>query len=192
MLNDLWHRVRSLFQRRQAEQELDDELSFHLEHETAKLMRRGLSQEEAMRQARLAFGVETTKERTRDARGTRWLEDTAQDLRHALRQWRRSPGFVLTATATLALSIGANTALFQFVNAVLLRTLPVARPQELVLFGTRDKDRLGFSFTHRQREALTASPALADFVPSGPGRVSEWAEETGWCWPKACSRQATA
>lgn len=134
MLSDAIHRLRSLFRRTQVEQELDDELRFHLECETGKLIRGGLGPAEAARRARLALGgPEQVKEQVRDARGTRWLEDLAQDLRYAMRTSARSPGFTLTVVATLALGIGATTALFSVADAVLLRWLPVANPQELVV-----------------------------------------------------------
>lgn len=134
MLSDPIYRLRSLFRRKKAEQELDDELQFHLACETAKLVQRGLSPAEATRRARLALGgPEQVKEHVRDARGTRWLEDVAQDVRYAVRTSAKNPGFTLTVVATLALGIGATTALFSVANAVLLRWLPVANPRELVV-----------------------------------------------------------
>ncbi|WP_321470578.1 ABC transporter permease [uncultured Paludibaculum sp.] len=134
MLSDPIHRLRSLFCRNRVEQELDDELQFHLECETEKLVQRGLSHAEATRRARLSLGgAEQVKEHVREARGTRWLEDLAQDLRYAVRTSAKSPAFTLTVVATLALGIGATTALFSVAHAVLLRWLPVAHPQELVV-----------------------------------------------------------
>jgi predicted permease len=132
MFSDLLYRLRALVRRDAVESELDDELQLHLDHQTAKLERAGLSPEEARRLARLAIGgVEHVKEECRDMRGTRWIEDLTQDLRYGVRQLRFSPGFTAVAVASLALGIGANTAIFQLFNAVQLRTLPVERPEEL-------------------------------------------------------------
>jgi predicted permease len=132
MLTDLLYRLRTLLRRRVVEEELDQELGVHLEHEVEKYMRAGLAREEARRRARLAFGgVEQVKEQCRAERGTRWLEELAQDMRYGARQLRLSPGFALVAISSLALGIGANTAIFQLLDAVRLRNLPVHRPQEL-------------------------------------------------------------
>src|SRR3982751_2998418 len=109
MLSDFLYRVRALFRRRVLEQDLEDELSFHIEQHAAKLRRSGATAEEAHRLARLALeGPEQMKERCRDARGTRLLEAAIQDIRQAFRQLKRSPATTLTIVLTLALCIGAN------------------------------------------------------------------------------------
>jgi predicted permease len=136
MLNELWsdlrYRARALFRRRSMERELDAELRFHIERQAEKYERTGLSPDEALRRAYAEFGgVERIKEESRDARGTRLLETTAQDFRHAVRSLRKSPGFTLAVVITLALGIGACTTIFGAVDAVLLRSLPF-----------RDLDRL--------------------------------------------------
>jgi putative ABC transport system permease protein len=132
MLSDLLYRLRALLRRNAVESELDDELRLHVEKEAAKYERSGLTPDEARRRARLALGgVEQVKEDCRDVRGTRWIEDLAQDLRYGIRQLRFNLGFAAVAICSLALGVGANTAIFQLVNAVRLRPLPVERPWEL-------------------------------------------------------------
>ncbi len=104
MISDLLFRLRAIFRRRSVEKELDDELRFHFEHEVEKLMRSGLSREEASRRARLALGgLDQVKEECRDARGVSVLEAAMQDLRYGMRGLRRNPGLAILATLTLSL-----------------------------------------------------------------------------------------
>ena len=136
LLSDVSYRVRTMFHRGAVEQELDDELRFHIEHQADALERRGLSRDEALRQARLAFGgLEPMKEATRDAHGTVLLDSLLQDVRYAQRVLWREPGFTVTVVLILGLGIGANTATFSVVNALLLRGLSVAHPEALVTIG---------------------------------------------------------
>ena len=124
-----WQR---LWRRKELEQQLGKELQFHLEERIKALRAAGLSESDARRHARQEFGgLEQIKEDCRDARGTLWLESTFQDFRYAARTLRKTPAFSLAAIATLALGIGANTAIFQLLDAVRLRSLPVAEPHRL-------------------------------------------------------------
>ncbi|HEX7314769.1 MAG TPA: ABC transporter permease [Pyrinomonadaceae bacterium] len=125
-----WQR---LFRRRRLDEELEKELSFHLEEHTSDLVAQGLSPEEARRRARIALGgPEQVKELCREARGTRWLDDLGRDLRYGVRILAKQPGFTLVAALTLGLGIGVNTAILSVVNGMVLRPLPVERPEELV------------------------------------------------------------
>jgi predicted permease len=131
--------LQRLFARRRMERDLDKELQFHFESQVADKMRSGISEIEARRLTRLEFGgIEQIKEDCRESRGTLWLESIVQDVRYGLRQLRKSPGFTFIAILSLTLGIGANTAIFTLLNAILLRPLLVQSPKELLLFGDGD------------------------------------------------------
>ena len=133
MWNDLRFRLRSLFRRQIIETELNEELRFHFDNEVEKYKRAGMPVEEAKRRARLSFGGhEQIKEDIREARGTSFIDNTLQDLGYALRQLRANPTFAIVITLTLALSIGANSAIFSVIDGVLLKSLPYPKPDRLV------------------------------------------------------------
>lgn len=158
MMSDLLFRMRALFRRKSVEAELDEELRAHFEHQVEKLVKSGLPPEEAKRQARLEFGgLDQVKEECRDARGVNFIETLIHDIHYGLRMLRKTPGFTTIAILTLALGIGANTAIFGLVNAVMLRLLPVEKPEELQQVWKRDARRGGEtsdSFTNPLWEQL--------------------------------------
>src|SRR5688572_3605933 len=127
--------------------ELRDELKAHLDMAIRDRIARGEDPREAVVAARRQLGnLSQIQEATRDVWGRRWIEQAAQDARYALRTFRRNPGFAVVAILSLALGIGANTALFQVVNAVRLRALPVADPASLVEIRITDRDGARGSF----------------------------------------------
>jgi len=132
MLEDLRYRLRALFRCDDTEEQLDEELRFHFDREVEKYIESGISREEALRRARSRFGgLEQVKEECRDARGVRFMENLRQDFHYGLRLLRKSPSFAGLAILTLTLGIGANTAIFSMVNALLLHP-----------YDFRDLDRL--------------------------------------------------
>lgn len=129
-------RLRSLFRRQQLECELDEEFQFHLAQRIEQEIASGKTPEQARTAAlRAMHGIEQQKEHCREARRISWIEEFFRDLRYAIRYLSKSPAFAAIAILSLAFGIGANTAIFSLINAVMLRDLPVKNPGQLVLFG---------------------------------------------------------
>jgi predicted permease len=135
-LHALRLRLRALVHRQQLDRDLEDELRFHLEMKTAENLESGVDRKEARQRASGQFGNSTSlKEISREMFGFTSLETLVRDLRYGLRSLRNNPGFTATIVVMLALGIGANTAIFSLINAVMLRHLPVAAPERLVSVG---------------------------------------------------------
>ena len=133
----LLFRLRTLVRSRQMDRDIDDEIASHLAEATEEYMRQGLSLEDARRAAYRSFGgVTQTKEVYRQVRSFMWLDDLQRDVRNAVRMLRRAPASTAVALLTLALGIGANTAIFSIVNSVLLRPLDYPGPEQLMHLAT--------------------------------------------------------
>jgi putative ABC transport system permease protein len=133
MISDLLFRLRALFRRDDVEAEMDEELRAHFERQVEKYLQSGLPRDEALRRTRLEFGgLDQVKEECRDARGVSFIETLLQDIRFSLRLLRKTPAITGVALLSLALGIGANTAIFSLIDTVMLRMLPVPRPEELM------------------------------------------------------------
>jgi predicted permease len=184
---DLLLRLRALFFRARVEQELDDEVEFHLAMAQRKHRAAGLTEEEASRLARLDFGrVGAVKEDCRGARGIDTYETTMQDVRYALASFRRSPGFVLTVSGTIALGLGLNAALFTLFNAYVLRPVSIHDPYSLYSLAWTDRTGRGHAFSwdeYRQLEkdhpAFSEVAAVQYVITRLDGRVLQGQLVTG-------------
>jgi predicted permease len=187
MFTDLIFRLRCLFGRHAAETELDEELAFHLEHETAKLIRAGVPPEEAGRRARLVVGgASQIKEDVRDEWIWRWCRELAQDVRYSIRLLRQSPTFTSVAVLSLALGIGANTAIFSILNAVIMKPLPVRDPGQLAHLFHPGDDSYTNAIWEQLRDhqdmfssALAYSPSDFDLADGGERRPAKGVYASG-------------
>jgi putative ABC transport system permease protein len=166
------NRIRGLFTKRNNEKELEAELRTHLEMLTEENIRRGMSPEAARQSARREFGgVEQTKETYREQRGLPFLEALWQDLRFAFRLLAKSPGFALVAVLTLAVGVGATSAVFSVVDRLLFRSLPYPQDDRLVSFGDKapfetNEFVLGPDYVDWRRQQ-TPFESVTSFVPGG-------------------------
>ncbi len=160
--------MRRLFRKFRAKDRLDEELRFHLDEQIAGYVRAGMPREEAQRRARLEFGgVDQIKEEIYETREIYFIQDFIRDVRHGLRMLRKSPGFAIVAVITLALGIGANTAIYAVIDSLLIRPLPVRDPQQITVLAYRqrggDLQRL---FSHQEWKDIReqTSSVFADVV----------------------------
>ena len=170
--------ITGLLRRKSMESSMADEMSFHIEAYTRDLIRSGVPSAEAERRARVEFGgVEVYKERCREARGLRMLDDLRADLRYAGRTLAKSPSFSITAILTLALGIGANTGLFTMMDTLLLRPVPVQDPSSLYQVFGHNAKRIKFgSFSIREYDNVIAGESgihAGDRRFAGSRQVSE-------------------
>ncbi|HUI40477.1 MAG TPA: ABC transporter permease [Terriglobia bacterium] len=179
LLRNLVGGLRALFGRKRAERDMNDELRGYLVDSVKAKMRAGLSREDALRAARMEMGsIEAVKEEVRSAGWESHLESLWQDMRYGARMLRKNPGFTLVAVLTLALGIGANTAIFQLLDGVRLRTLPVSNPQELAEL--RLADRTGLRGSEQSGyPVLTNSiwERVRDHPPEAFSGLFAWAED---------------
>ena len=162
-------RLRTLFRRADVERELDDELLYHIERQTEENVRQGMSRDAARAAALRALGgIQYRKEQVRDPRGTRWLDELTGDIRFGMRSLRHARAFSIAVVLTLALGIGANTAMFTLVRGTLLKPLPNRDGQRLLYLRQSAPGA-------RQKNVLFSVPEIADYR-AGATTLSELAE----------------
>jgi hypothetical protein len=176
-------RLRNAVSPQSLDRDLHDEISDHVERRMAELREAGLTAQEARRQALLRFGNTTrVRERSRELRLSRGLENTLQDVRYAWRGMRKAPAFAITSILSLALAIGANTAIFSIVDAAMLRPLPVPQPSTLFTLAapeveqpgiepTGEREAFSYPLYLRFRNASQGLARLALFSTVGSGQV---------------------
>jgi predicted permease len=160
-LRAIWNKLRSITQQRAVKHDIDEELRFHFERRTAENIAAGMSPEEAARAARKRFGnAQVIREECREAHGASFGETTIQDIRFAVRMLGKNPGYTAVSVLTLALGVGANTAIFSIINCVLLRPLPYRDPGRLVIVGENNLKR--------------GHPEMS----IAPGNLRDWSEQS--------------
>jgi len=173
-------RLRNTILSSKVDEQFEEEARFHLEQRTEEYVRSGMTIAEAQREARRRLGNLTlAKEWARDVDTFRWLEDCRLDLQYAFRTLRTSPGFTAVALLSLGLGIGANTAIFSLLDAVLLKSLPVKNPEELVVLRTGDFSYPAFQAFRRENNAFVDL-----FATSG---ITEQNVELGHAMPERTS-----
>ncbi len=167
--------LRALFRRGKLDAEMSEEMRTHLELQATENQKCGMSADEARYAAQRAFGgVEQIKERARDVRGWRWLEEFFQDLRHGARLLRRNPGFAAVVAFTLALGIGVNTAVFSFYGAVVLKPLAVRAPEQVVRLVTWERDRWNDAFAYAEFEDVAArAKSFSAVIATSPQQLMQ-------------------
>jgi predicted permease len=171
-MRDLWLRFRAVACRRAVDRELEEELTFHLEMQTRKHLAAGLHEDDARRHARIRFGPKALiEDQCRDARGISLLDTLGQDVRYALRSFRRAPTFAATVIATIALGLGLNTALFTLFDAYVLRPFAVKDPSSLYSFTWMDGARRFHSFTWPEYQQFLADNQVFSEVFAGRKQV---------------------
>src|SRR3954470_638029 len=142
-------RLLNLGRDQRVSRDIEREVQFHLDQRAAELRAQGMSAEDAAFAARRQFGNPTfLREETRDADVVTWLDSIQRDVAYGLRALRHTPAFTVVAVASLALGIGANTAIYSLIDAVVLRPLPVPHPEELIFISSGDRDGGGAYFTN--------------------------------------------
>jgi putative ABC transport system permease protein len=172
---NLWGGMRRLFQKESMEQELEEELRAFVDASVAEKMSTGMNREQAFRQAKMELGgMEAVKENVREVTWESSIESLSSDLRFGFRLLRSNPVFAFTAILSLALGIGANTAIFQLLDAVRLRTLPVDKPQEIARVAIEHRNGASGDFTSRYSDLTYAMWEQIRARQEGFSRVFAW------------------